>query len=239
MKKKIVVVVILITCLIIGVGAYFIFHKENIKESVSDAIKFKQEYESLNGKETSSGKAYRSIEIKEDNPFVYASAKDIIEMIENKDSFAIYFGFKSCPWCRSILPTLIDVAKELNIKKVYYVDVSEIRDAFELNADGKPVRSKEGSEDYYRLLELLDSVLSDYSLTNEKGKSVSTGEKRIYAPNIVSIVDGNAYKLTEGISELQNDGYMELTEEMLKDTYEQIKCTLDCLQELEACSLAC
>ena len=107
--------------------------------------------------------------------------------------------------------------------KIYYVDVLDIRDTMELKEKNKPETTKEGSKGYYDLLELLDNVLSDYTLKTSKGKTVKTGEKRIFAPNIVAIVKGEAISLTDGISELQTDGYMELTEEMKKESYEKIE----------------
>ncbi len=241
MKKKICIIVgiILVIAALVIVGVK-VFNKPNDNEvENTDAVKFKNEYEELNGKENASGKEYREVSIPEDNPFVYATPEEIVKMMEDKETFAVYFGFKSCPWCRSVLENLVKVAKELNIKKIYYVDILDIRDTYELNSKGKAERTKEGTEGYYDLLEAFDKVLSDYTLTNSKGKTVKTGEKRIYAPNIVSVVAGVANKLTEGTSSKQTDAYMELTDEMLKESYDQIKCTLECLKEKDACSLAC
>ena len=206
----------------------------------TDAIKFKEEYEKLNGKKNSNGVTYREVEIDEDNPFVFATAEEIQEKIDNKETFAVYFGFNSCPWCRSIITTLVEVADDLNIEKIYYVDVLDIRDTYELNSKNKPEKTKDGSEGYNEIINSLESVLSDYTLTTEKGKTVKVGEKRIYAPNLVSVVDGKAQKLNTGISEMQTDSMMELTDEMKKDTYDQFKCVLDCLQEdVKVCQQGC
>ena len=212
--------------------------KKEVKNT--DAIKFKEEYEKLNGEKNRNGVTYREVEIDEENPFVFATAEEIQEKIDNKETFAVYFGFNSCPWCRSIITTLIEVADDLNIEKIYYVDVLDIRDTYELNSKNKPVKTKDGSEGYNELINSLTSVLSDYTLTTEKGKTVQVGEKRIYAPNLVSVVDGKAQKLNTGISEMQTDSMMELTDEMKKDTYDQFKCVLDCLQEdVKVCQQGC
>ena len=206
----------------------------------SDAIKFKEEYEKLNGEKNRNGITYREVEIDEENPFVFATAEEIQEKIDNKETFAVYFGFNSCPWCRSIITTLIEVADDLDIDKIYYVDVLDIRDTYELNSKNKPEKTKDGSEGYNELINSLANVLSDYTLTTEKGKTVQVGEKRIYAPNLVSVVDGKAQKLNTGISEMQTDSMMELTDEMKKDTYNQFKCVLDCLQEdVKVCQQGC
>ena len=210
------------------------------EEKNTDAIKFKEEYEKLNGEKNRNGVTYREVEIDEDNPFVFATAEEIQEKIDNKETFAVYFGFNSCPWCRSIITTLIEVADDLDIDKIYYVDVLDIRDTYELNSKNKPEKTKDGSEGYNELINSLANVLSDYTLTTEKGKTVQVGEKRIYAPNLVSVVDGKAQKLNTGISEMQTDSMMELTDEMKKDTYDQFKCVLDCLQEdVKVCQQGC
>lgn len=201
-------------------------------ETVSDAMKFKEEYESLNGKVVEGTElTYRSLEISEDNPFVYKSAGDIVKMIERKESFVVYFGFSTCPWCRSVISTLINVAKDNGLEKIYYVDVKDIRDTMTIDESGNVVTSKEGSDDYYKLLTLLEPVLDDYTLTNEAGEEIATGEKRIYAPNVVSVVGGVAKELETGISELQTNAFMELTDEMISETYNKFKCSIKCVLE--------
>lgn len=229
MKKRSIFVVIAVIALLIISGCSY-----EKKEIESDAIRFKKEYESVNGdKIEGSDYTVRSLDIPEDNPFVYASANDIISMMDNNETFVVYFGFSSCPWCRSVLPTLIEVADELKIDKIYYVDVKDIRDVLEVDEDGNVVTSKEGSEGYLGLLARLDEVLEDYTLSYD-GEEVETGEKRIYAPNIVSIVNGKAKELETGISDKQNkegNPFMELTDDMKKDTYNKFKCSIKCVME--------
>ena len=199
---------------------------------ISDALKFKEEYESLNGtKREKDGKTIRSIEISKDNPFIYKKSSEIIDMIEKKDTFVVYFGFSDCPWCRSIIPTLVEVAADLEVNQIYYVDVKNIRDTMKIGDDGKAITDTEGTKEYYQLLEKLDSVLENYTLTDEDGNEVNTGEKRIYAPNIVSIVDGVATEMTTGISDKQTDGYMELTTEIKEESYDKIKCSIQCVAD--------
>lgn len=223
---------ILIICLVV-LATFGCFKKE---ETLTDAMKFKQEYESVNGKENSSGKTIRTINIDAENPIVYATAGDIVKMIDNEESFVVYFGFSTCPWCRSMVETLIKTAKDLNINKIYYVDVLDIRDVKAVDTNDKDIiTTKEGSEDYMKLIQRLGNVLEDYTLTNSKNKQVSAGEKRIYAPNVVTIIKGSAKKLTSGISELETDSYMPLTDEMLTDSYNQIKEVLDVYKEDSAC----
>lgn len=226
MKKRSIFVIFAILFLLIITGCGYVEEETKPAEN-----KFKVEYESLNGKEINdTGKMYRTIEIPEEHPFVYTDANDIITRMDNGETFVVYFGFAKCPWCRSVLPTLIDVASELGLKTVYYVDVSEIRDVYKLE-DDKAVMTKEGSEGYIGLLKRLDSVLDEYTLVNDDKEEIKVGEKRIYAPNIVSIVDGQAKELETGISDLQDDAFMELTEDMKKDMYNKFKCSIKCVLE--------
>ncbi len=222
MKKRVILSILVVLSLFMISGC----DKEEKEVPKTDALTFKEEYESINGKENSSGKIYRTLNIKEDNPFIYKSAKDIVDAINNKESFIVYFGFKTCPWCRSVIETLIDVASELGIEQIYYVDVLDIRDTLEVNSKDKVITSKEGSPDYMELIKLLDNVLEDYTLSNSKGKAVDTKEKRIYAPNIVVVNDGVGVKLTTAISDKLTDSYMKLTDEILEDCHNMLESTL-------------
>ena len=208
-------------------------HKE--KTPITEAEQFKQEYESLNGTQSKNGtNIYQTLEISTDNPFIYKEASDIIESIEAKETFVVYFGFAGCPWCRSIVPTLIDVASDLGIATVYYVDIQEIRDTIAIDSNGNITTTKEGTEDYYQLLEKLDTVLEAYTLTDSAGVEIDTGEKRIYAPTIIAVVKGEVKEATDGISPNQTDGFMALTEPMLEESYDKIKCTIQCVADSQA-----
>lgn len=224
--KKILVIILTLAILVTLTGCT----KKEITKT--DAIKFKEEYESLNGtKNESNGKEYRTISIDEDNPFIYSTAEEISKKIDDKETFIVYFGFKECPWCRSVLEELVEVAKKNNIEKIYYVDVKEIRDVKEINEDGNINTTKEGTEGYNSLIEKMSNVLEDYTLTNENDEKIEVGEKRIYAPNVVAISNGKALQLETGISKKQTDGYQELTEEMKKETYNSFKCLIKCIEE--------
>lgn len=198
----------------------------------TDALKFKEEYEKNNGvKNEKYNVTTRTVNIPEDNPMVYATAEEIIKKIDNKETFVVYFGFSDCPWCRSVIEELIHVAQDLKVEKVYYVDVKELRDVKELDENNNVVTSKEGDEHYKKLLEKLDSVLNDYTLTDKDGNEVSAGEKRIYAPNVVGVANGKPTELETGESEKLINPYDELTAEMRTETYNKLKCVFKCLEE--------
>ena len=66
-----------------------------------------------------------------------------------------------------------------------------------------------------------------FMLTDQNGNEVDTGKKRIYAPNIVAVVAGEVKEMTDGISGKQTDAYMELTSDMVQESYDKIKCSIE------------
>ena len=197
-----------------------------------DSQKFKDEYESINNKvNEKTGKKNRELTIPKNNPFVYKTSGDINKMIDNKESFVIYFGFNDCPWCRSVLEELISSAKDNNVETIYYVDVKDIRDVKELDENGEVKTTKEGDKDYLELVNKIGDVLEEYTLTNDNEEEISVGEKRIYAPNVVAISKGKAIQLETGISDDLKDPYGKLTDKMKKYSYNKFKCLFECLEE--------
>ena len=187
-----------------------------------DAKTFKKDYELLNGKTNINGKVHRTVSIPKKNPIIISDAKEIVQKIENNETFYVYFGSELCPWCRSVIEKAIEISNMNGINKVYYVDIWDndgneiLRDRYTLDANGNPVKETEGTLEYYKLLEYLNNVLDDYTYTKDDEK-ISFGEKRIYAPNFVYIAKGKAVRMTTGISDIQTDSRGELTKEILAD----------------------
>ena len=192
-----------------------------------DALKFKEEYEGFNDKKNNYFE-YRDLNIEEDNPIVYSTAEEIVEKIENKETFLVYFGDPECPWCRSVVEQMIKSANRNNVKKLYYVRFwdgfhnEQIRDVYELDSNNKPALKSEGTLAYTKLLKYLDNVLKEYTLKDKDGNVINVGEKRIFLPNIVAIKDGKAVKLITGKSEKQIEYNGELTDEIIKDEVESL-----------------
>ena len=226
--KKIFSILLIVVLLVSITGC-------TISDDINDSDKFKKEYESENGKKSKSGKEYRKLSIPDDNPFVYITAEELSKKIDKKETFIVYFGFSTCPWCRSVIEEMIKCAKDSDVDKIYYVDIKDIRDTREINAEGDIETTKEGTKGYMELLEKLDEVLDEYTVTVTESEEdeISLGEKRIYAPNLVAVVDGKATKLEDGISDELTDPYMELTDDIKKDIYGKFKCIFKCIEELE------
>lgn len=202
----------------------------------TDAQIFKTEYESLNEK-MMNDKWVRKIDIPEQNPFLYVNIDDIIEKIKNKETFVIYFGFPECPWCRSVLPELISASKDLNIETIYYINILNIRNTLKLDENNEVIETNSGTDGYRQLVSYFENILDDYMLTDDNGKEINTNTKRIYAPTVISVVDGKAVSMTEGISDKQIDAYQMLTEDMRKDSYNKFKETLSFVSKAKTCSV--
>lgn len=247
-KKKRTMIFVICLFLLVTFGIVYIFSELYAEHdipitTVTDAYKFKNEYESVNNNDLGNGKKVRELTVADNNPFVYKTPEELVKMIEDDKTFAVYFGFNTCPWCRSVITSLIDSALEKGVKKVYYVDIKDIRDTYELNDSNEAVRTKEGTDAYYRLLELLNPVLTDYTplkYETKKGKTkeVKIDEKRIYAPNVVIVKNGEAVSMESGIVDELADPYMELDDGIKCKIKEQFNCMFDKLNtDSNTCSI--
>ncbi len=223
-KQNLYFILIPIGVILCAISAILVYVKIiNSNGNSDDALKFKNEYEALNGKEVKSGLFYKTINISEDNPVKYADYDELIDVIKNKTG-VIYLGFKECPWCRSALPILFDVLKNNKINTLYYMDIRNIRDSyvvndgkleFELDSNGNEIKGEDG---YFRLLEALDDVLTDYVISFD-GKTYETNEKRIYAPTVIFVRSGKVVGLHVATVESQLSGYDEMTKEQIDELY--------------------
>jgi thiol-disulfide isomerase/thioredoxin len=232
MKKKFIIA----SFLLIAVLTLTACGKQNTLDT--DAIKFKEDYESLNGKETStSGVNYREISIDSENPIVYSSFEEISKKIDNQETFLVYVGFSACPWCRSVIPYVLESAKENNIDTIYYVNVredntreSDLRGYYKLDDDNNVIIDVYPDKYYHAVLNTLDDYLTSYTLETSKGKKIETGENRLYAPTLIAYKNGKAVALDECISEKQTDGYQELTDEIITDIKSKAKTVFESLK---------
>ena len=163
--------------------------------TTNQALIFKKEYESLNGK-VDNNVTYRKVSIDKDNPYKKVSSKDISKMIKEKKSFYLYFGNKKDNWCRSVIEKSIQVAKENSIDSIYYVNIdgnkekellSDILDdkkisipAFIYIEKGKVVKEITGISDKQKdaTSKLTESILQDdENIFNELFSSVCEEEK--------------------------------------------------------------
>lgn len=175
-RKYIIIICSLVICLLVGILSYLFL---TVDDKDSDGKKFKEEY------------SY--IEIDEDNPFVYKSASDIVDLIKNKDTFLVYFGYPEDEKVKELLPKIVSTIKSND--KVYYVNLKKIRN--EVIFNGTELETvKIGTQGYYDLLDILNDLLGNYNVKNDKGKNLDAG-KRIEAPTVLAVVKGEAIKLVD------------------------------------------
>ncbi len=223
-SNKIYFIIIIVCALsVIGLCVYAIANHKEIK--VTDAVKFKQEYESLNGLVNENNeKEYLNVEIEEENPIIYKSGQEILDIMKNEDAI-IYFGFAACPWCRNAVPVLLETAKELNVDKIYYVDILDMRDTYKFSGSIEPEQTKKGTDAYYSILKILDKKLEEFYVTDDAGNMYDTGVKRLYAPTVVSMSGGKVKGFHVATVESQKDPYKALDDkqkEELKTAYKDL-----------------
>lgn len=203
------ILLIFMTC--IGILVF----KEKKEETItnSEAIIFKNEYESLNNiVNENNGKTYKELNIGSSNPVDILSEEEAVSMLQDGTGI-IYMGFPECPWCRNMVPVLLRTLENMNIDKLYYLNIKEIRDTLVLNEKNKAMVTREGTQSYYKMLEIMDDVLEPYYLVNNKGKQVDTKEKRIYAPTVVFVKEGKILGIHVSTVDSQTDPYEDLTKE--------------------------
>ena len=204
--KKIITIIVLTMCLF-------------LTGCESDCNKFKEEYESLNGKTFYQNYKYKDVTIPEDNPIKYSNYKEIIDIVKN-GSGVIYLGYPECPWCRSMVSVLMEAANNTNISTIYYLNMHDVRDEYELSDNNEVKLVREGQEGYQELLETLDEILLDYTIKDSDGVEYSVLEKRIYVPIVIFVHDGTIVDYHMDTVETQTNPMDELTEEEHDELYD-------------------
>lgn len=189
-KKKLVVLIGgTITIIVLIVFLIFFLNSRNttINSKNSDGRKIEKEYESLNNEISEDGKKYPTVNISSNNVMKYSSIDQILEIFKNSDDAVVYFGYATCLYCRTAIQVLCDTAKNTKLDVIYYLDIYE-----------------KGSK-YNDLLNILgDEFTEDID-----------GEKSIYSPLVIFIVDGKIVSYNKGTLFSQDNPYEELDNSQL------------------------
>ena len=113
---------------------------------------------------------------------------------------------------RNLVPVMLSAAKEVEIDTIYYLNIKDDRDVLMLNENDDIITEKEGNKKYFELVEKLDSILDDYILTDNDGKSVSAGKKRIYTPLLIFVKNGKIIAHHTDTVDSQTDPYVALND---------------------------
>ena len=230
MKSNKVLYIIIGICVLLVIGLCIFLVINHKEEVLSDAEKFKQEFEQYNGLtyEDTNDKLI-DVEIPNDNPFVYKTGKEIVEIMQSEDAY-ILFGYASCPLTRAAIEVLIETAKEENIDKIYYVDIKNMRDEYVPGEGIIPEQTKEGTEAYYEILNIFGSKLDKYYVASDDNFYLfDTGVTRLLSPTLVAVSKGKVISMHaeltddyEENSELTEEEKEELSKDY-KDVFESLK----------------
>lgn len=222
----IIISAILVILAIVGI----VFAIDRINNNVeSDGDKFKAEYEGLNGKyDNERSRDYLEIKLSNTDVIKYSSYDEVFDLLDNGTG-VIYFGFKECPWCRNLIPNLLNAAKEAGIDRIYYLSNKEDRDIKSKDDDGNVVVEKEGTADYYKLVEKLGDNLSNYS-------GVDENSKRLYFPTVVFVKDGKIVNIHISTLDSQTDSKVPLTDEQKR---ELVDILVEKMNSIIVCDEAC
>ena len=206
MKKKVIIVISALIVILV-MGLFLILMKtdnSNIKYTEQE-IKFKNEYETLNG--TDYGKSIlKTIDIDNDNNVEYITDEDIIANLTTGDK-VIYLGWPECNWCRTMLPVLVNTLKKNNVDTLYYYNHKNLRTAYEEGKDTELVKI------YEDILEIIGEDIN--SVFDEE--SNKAGEKKILAPTVIFIKDGKYIGLHVKTVDSQTKSSDELTKEQINE----------------------
>jgi thiol-disulfide isomerase/thioredoxin len=164
----------------------------------------KTAFEALNGQTAANGQPYIEVHIPEDSLFVPINEEDALQLLESGTGVLI-FEFPECPWCRNMMPVVDEAAKEMALSKLYTFNIREERDQITLGDDGELVVVNEGTEFYRKVLDLLGESASVYEGLNDESI------RRIYAPTVFVIVDGEVVSSHVSTIDSQTDPMVPLT----------------------------
>lgn len=210
MKTKIELGILLVIFLLSSYLIYTFVDSETENIVTNEEIRFKEEYESLNGKYNEYSKRYYlDMEIIENSNVEYKEANEIIEILKDGTG-VIYFGFPECPWCRNLVPVLVNKLSEYNVP-FYYYNAYDIRDTKHLDENNNIVTTKEGTAEYYEIVKILGNFLGEYEGLND------STIKRLYFPTVVFVKDGKIIATHIGTVDSQLDPSVALNEKQVEE----------------------
>ncbi len=232
MKSNKVLYIIIGICVLLVIGLCIFLVVNHKEEVISDGEKFKKEFEQYNGLTYEDTKELViDVEIPLDNPFIYKTGKEIVEVLDNETAY-ILFGYSSCPLTRAAIETLVESLEEENVDKVYYVDISSMRDEYEAGDSIIPDKVKDGAPAYYDILNFFGDNLERYYVSDETGFYLyDTAVTRLKSPTFVAISDGKLVSMHEELVDSYDYTNRELNEEEKEELREEYIDVIESLKE--------
>ena len=176
-----------------------------------DAVRFKEEYEALNDVLNDDGtNRYTYMSISEDSNVVYLTYEGLLDFTRSGTGL-LYFGRPACPWCRLLVPHLLEYAKEADVS-IYYYDIEEDRN--------------ENNESYLNILSMFRGYLPTDTVTqNEDDPDFNPGLKRVVLPQLFYLNDGAvSFDILMFQHEYLRDDESELIKQLLTDMHNAADC---------------
>lgn len=155
-------------------------------DDLTDSQRFVQEHEAENGSLDNSG-LYLVPEMDLPNyvPFDYEEFDDVVELL-TEDTGVLYLGFPRCPWCRAIIPAMIDAWKMSgSTEEITYYNPRDLRPIRSVDENGNVTTEQPADPKYDRLVEILYDHLRTFEGSNDETI------KHIYFPMVVFVRNGN------------------------------------------------
>ena len=231
MKKNIISIAVIIFSIGLMIGTYF-YLKAN-HEDIKDSVIFKQTFEAYNTLVDENKEDCLDLSISEDNPFIIKSAKEIVEIMKNETAL-IFFGYPFQNATRSVVDTILELAKKYNVDKIYFLDIYNIKDVYQSNGTLDPKLIRSGSTSYHEITSMLKEHLNEYYVFTDN-IGYDTGLKEVTVPALLLIKKGEVLDIKIGdirkssaYSELQIADIAVRYEEIIKK-YSEVGsvCTLD------------
>ena len=111
--------------------------------------------------------------------YVYKSINDIINVL-SKGTGIVYLGFPECPWCQRYVVYLNILAKEYNVKEIYYYNIKNAR--------------SNNTKEYQKIVEILKDLLP-YD---------DNGNKKVFVPTVVFVKNGKVIALDDETSTISD-----------------------------------
>ena len=208
MKKSSIVILVLVS--IFAIVLAYKYNYDDRSEVNKDGIKFKEEYESLNGKKNpNNNNKYSTVEIGENN-VKYSSYDDVIEILKSGTG-VIFLGYPESALSRTVVPILLESITESEIDVLYYINTKDDMDILYAK-NNKISIQKEGSKGYLNLVKALDKILDEYIVISDDGSVIPSGRKKLEVPAIIYVKDGEIVGYNFGTLESHTDPYKELDE---------------------------
>lgn len=192
-KNQKKLLLVLLVVAIVVIGIVFIVM--GLSQNSGDGKNFKDEYTKLNNVATEDGKKYPRVSISNDNKMKYVSYDEVLNIFNEKGDAVIYFGYAECLYCRSAVQVLVETAADTDLEEIYYLDVEEKDDRYD------------------ELLNVLGDELID----------TTDGNRKIYAPLVIFVADGQVVSYNKGTLFSQKDPYTELDKSQIQGLSEIYK----------------